>query len=81
MLITRPERVVITEGVTDCISLMERDIPAVSPVTVRIREADWERLDMIMTAMIYAGICEELDSRLMLFPSPEPEFFPAPLTG
>jgi DNA primase len=44
VLITRPERVIITEGVTDCISLMERGFPVVSPVTVQIREADWERL-------------------------------------
>ena len=44
VLLTCPERVVITEGVTDCISLMEHGFPAVSPVTVQIREADWERL-------------------------------------
>ena len=44
VLLTRPERVIITEGVTDCISLMEHGFPVVSPVTVQIREADWERL-------------------------------------
>jgi len=44
VLLMRPERVIITEGVTDCISLMEHGFPVVSPVTVRIREADWERL-------------------------------------
>lgn len=43
-LLTRPERLVITEGVTDCISLMEHGFPTISPATVRIREADWERL-------------------------------------
>jgi len=43
-LLADPERLIITEGVTDCISLMEHGFPAVSPVTVRIREADWERL-------------------------------------
>jgi hypothetical protein len=43
-LLADPERLIITEGVTDCISLMEHGFPAVSPVTVRIREADWDRL-------------------------------------
>jgi hypothetical protein len=44
VLLTRPERVIITEGVTDCISLMEHGFAVVSPVTTRIRAADWERL-------------------------------------
>ncbi len=44
ILAARPNRVVITEGVTDCISLMEHGFPAVSPVTVQIRDADWERI-------------------------------------
>lgn len=44
ILAARPDRIVITEGVTDCISLMEHEFPAVSPVTVQIKEADWERI-------------------------------------
>ncbi len=44
ILAARPDRVVITEGVTDCISLMEHGFPAVSPVTVQIKDADWERI-------------------------------------
>lgn len=44
VLLSRPARVVITEGVTDCISLMERGFPAISPATVRIREEDWSRI-------------------------------------
>jgi hypothetical protein len=44
VLAGRPDRIVITEGVTDCISLMEHGFPAVSPVTVQIRDGDWERL-------------------------------------
>jgi DNA primase len=44
VLLARPERVIITEGVTDCISLMEHGFAVVSPVTTRIRAADWERL-------------------------------------
>lgn len=44
VLLRRPERVIITEGVTDCISLMQHGFLVVSPVTVQIREGDWERL-------------------------------------
>jgi DNA primase len=44
LLATRPNRVVITEGVTDCISLMEHGFPVVSPVTVQIKDADWDRI-------------------------------------
>jgi hypothetical protein len=44
ILAARPDRVVITEGVTDCISLMEHGFPVVSPVTVQIKDADWERI-------------------------------------
>lgn len=43
-LLRNPSRVIITEGVTDCISLIEQGFEAVSPVTVRIRKVDWERL-------------------------------------
>ena len=44
VLLRRPERLVITEGVTDCIALMQQGFPSVSPVTVRIRAGDWPRL-------------------------------------
>ncbi|MBZ5622141.1 MAG: hypothetical protein LAQ69_25945 [Acidobacteriia bacterium] len=44
VLAARPDRIVITEGVTDCISLMEHGFPVVSPVTVQIKDADWERI-------------------------------------
>ena len=33
-----------TEGVTDNLSAMQVDLPAVSPVTVRIKKYDWKRL-------------------------------------
>jgi DNA primase len=55
----RPERVVITEGVTDCISLMEHGLPAVSPVTVQIREADWERLLPKLAGVKTVFICQD----------------------
>ena len=59
VLLTRPERVVITEGVTDCISLIEYGFAAVSPVTVRIREADWERLVAKLAGVQTVYICQD----------------------
>jgi hypothetical protein len=59
VLLTRPERVVITEGVTDCISLMEHGFRAVSPVTVQIREADWERLLPKIAGVKTVFICQD----------------------
>ncbi len=40
VLLSKPERIIITEGVTDCISLMEAGFPAISPVTVNIKDKD-----------------------------------------
>ena len=57
--LTRPERVIITEGVTDCISLMEHGFPVVSPVTVQIREADWERLLPKLDGVKTVFICQD----------------------
>ena len=59
VLLTRAERVVITEGVTDCISLMEHGFASVSPVTVQIREADWERLLPKLAAVKTVFICQD----------------------
>ena len=59
ILLTRPERVIITEGVTDCISLIEHGFPAVSPVTVRIRAADWERLISKLIGVKTVYICQD----------------------
>ena len=59
VLLARPERVIITEGVTDCISLMEHGFPVVSPVTVQIREADWERLLPKLAGVKTVFICQD----------------------
>ena len=59
VFLTRPERVIITEGVTDCISLMEHGFPVVSPVTVQIREADWERLLPKLAGVKTVFICQD----------------------
>jgi hypothetical protein len=59
VLLTRPERLIITEGVTDCISLMEHGFPVVSPVTVQIREADWERLLPKLAGVKSVFVCQD----------------------
>jgi hypothetical protein len=59
VLLCHPDRVIITEGVTDCISLMEHGFPALSPVTVRIREADWERLLPKLAGVQTVYICQD----------------------
>jgi len=38
------EELLITEGVTDCISAMQADIPCISPVTTRFRKQDVDKL-------------------------------------
>ena len=58
-LLTRPERVIITEGVTDCIALMERGFPAISPATVQIRGADWDRLLPKLQGIKTVYICQD----------------------
>ena len=59
VLAARPDRVVITEGVTDCISLMEHGFPAVSPVTVQIRDADWERIIPKLAGAKTVFLCQD----------------------
>lgn len=59
ILASRPHRIIITEGVTDCISLMEHGFPAVSPVTVQIRDADWERILPKLAGAKTIYICQD----------------------
>ena len=59
VFLTHPERVIITEGVTDCISLMEHGFPVVSPVTTQIRDADWERLVAKLRGVKTVFICQD----------------------
>jgi DNA primase len=58
-LTARPERVIITEGVTDCISLMERGFATVSPVTVQIKEDDWKRILPKLAGVKTVYICQD----------------------
>ncbi len=59
VLLSRPQRVIITEGVTDCISLMQAGLLVVSPVTVNIRQADWERLIPKLAGVQTVYICQD----------------------
>jgi len=59
VLLGRPNRIVITEGITDCISLLERGIEAISPVTVRIREDDWERIIPKLAGVQTVYLCHD----------------------
>lgn len=58
-LLVRPGRIIITEGVTDCLALMQLGLPAASPVTVRIRSADWERLIPKLRGIETVYICQD----------------------
>lgn len=59
VLLKRPEEIVITEGVTDCISLMEHGIEAISPVTVRIRKEDWGRILEKLSGVKIVYLCQD----------------------
>lgn len=52
-------KVIFTEGVTDCLALMQLGLPTVSPVTVRIRAADWERLIPKLRGVETVYICQD----------------------
>lgn len=58
-LLSQPERVVITEGVTDCIALMQADFPAISPATVRFRNDDWKRIIPKLRGVKKVYICQD----------------------
>jgi len=45
--------------VTDCLALMQLGLPTVSPVTVRIRAADWERLIPKLRGVETVYICQD----------------------
>lgn len=52
---------VITEGVTDCISLLQEGIPSISPVTVRFRKKDHGRLLKLAKRVGMVYICNDTD--------------------
>lgn len=44
LLNSKPDTVIITEGITDCLSGLQNNLPCISPVTTSIRKADWPRI-------------------------------------
>lgn len=58
-LSARPSKVIITEGVTDFPALMQLGLSTVSPVAVRIRAADWERLVPKLRGVEIVCICQD----------------------
>jgi len=59
VLLSRPDSVVITEGVTDCLALMQQGFKAISPVTVRIKAADWQHLMPQLRGVQKVFICQD----------------------
>lgn len=59
VLATNPDSVIITEGITDCMTLMHQGFPAISPVTVQIRQADWEHLIPRLTRVPEVILCQD----------------------
>ena len=55
----RPDKLIVTEGVTDCISLMQHGFPVVSPVTVRIKNDDWDRVSGKACSLKTIYICQD----------------------
>jgi len=51
--------IVITEGVTDCIALMERGVPCISPVTVCFRDQDHPKLLSLVKGVGKVYICQD----------------------
>ncbi len=58
-LLSQPEKVIITEGVTDCIALMQAGFSAISPVTVRFRKEDWQRIVPKLRGVEKVYICQD----------------------
>ncbi|MCE5314036.1 MAG: CHC2 zinc finger domain-containing protein [Armatimonadota bacterium] len=58
-LISKPDRIIITEGVTDCISLMQHGFPTISPVTTQIKDDDWKRILPKLAGVKTVYICQD----------------------
>lgn len=56
-----PPYIAITEGVTDCIALMQAGIPALSPVTVHFKDGELDPLaDRLRATPVYLAMDNEL---------------------
>ena len=49
----------ITEGVTDCIMAVQNDIPCISPVTVRFRKEDYDKMYALVKRLDTVYICND----------------------
>ncbi|MHB9129980.1 MAG: CHC2 zinc finger domain-containing protein [Armatimonadota bacterium] len=58
-LLRRPERVIITEGITDCITLLAQGFVSISPVTITIRHEDWARIIPKLRGVKEVVICQD----------------------
>jgi hypothetical protein len=58
-LLRRPEQVIITEGITDCITLLTQEFVSISPVTVTIRHEDWVRIIPKLRGVKEVVICQD----------------------
>lgn len=58
-LLAKPSNVIITEGVTDCLALMQHGFKTISPVTVRIKAADWQHLIPRLRGVQTVYICQD----------------------
>jgi len=58
-LLARPRQVIITEGITDCLAVMARGVPCISPVTVNIRHEDWARIIPKLQRVKEVIICQD----------------------
>ena len=56
------QEVLITEGVTDCISAMQAGVPCISPVTVRFRKQDHEKLLCLTARARRIIICNDTEA-------------------
>jgi len=50
---------IITEGVTDCIVMLQADFPCISPVTVRFQETDHQKLLNLIKELKRVYICND----------------------
>lgn len=55
------EELLITEGVTDCISAMQAAVPCMSPVTVRFRKQDHKKLVALTAKCSRVIICNDTE--------------------
>jgi DNA primase catalytic core len=55
----RVRQLLVTEGVTDCISAMQAGVPCISPVTVRFRKKDLPKLIALTERVSEVVICND----------------------